>query len=569
MKKKLPVLLLLAGLTVCQLAGCGSTPDSAIGFNGPEDKTAVSDTAEQSEEPVEITDEGYRYANDLFEIEIPESVADIIKVDVTEDRMDIFVREWFDKGFGGHILSVWAVSLPREYAGGPYVKIGELTGDNGDQYDMVRGYATEIQWDYELPDIPEDIKTAEDAADDILASITGADGFTYEEGAGIMGEDLYKDVLSEYAQTLGNLTEDSMFENADISEELYVAAMNAEDDPLEEIGYAYQDINSDGIDELFIGVFGEGEFKGVVYDIYTMVDREPAFVINGTARNRYFDYGDNFICNIWSAGAGESGFDIYNLEPNSTDMVLQYGYKYDSYDDEENPWMLTYDGEGYQTVPEDEYETAYDEMDNSCVRFDYMPLSDFNAAGNTDAKKADGEKKASLPPFEYTGPELFFSTICDYIVDEFGDEYSEGDVTIPCPVIIAVDGTDDPDKYRFVAYGNFEVYNYKKNGDILECVSGGSHPGALYVQDVPGGYEVVEMDPVLDGSEYDSSAKRIFGDRYNEFINLSEERREDVRGQLIAAYVEYNGLDITAYQDFGWDPVELPEVREFLEEPLY
>ena len=32
---------------------------------------------------------------------------------------------------------------------------------------------------------------------------------------------------------------------------------------------------------------------------------------------------------------------------------------------------------------------------------------------------------------------------------------------------------------------------------------------------------------------------------------------EETRTQYIRAYAEANGLNITAYQDYGWDPVEL------------
>ncbi|MCR5733402.1 MAG: hypothetical protein K6G22_02240 [Lachnospiraceae bacterium] len=561
MKKRILALLMIMGLTAAQLAGCGDASDLyEINEDAlkTEDKADDKKVAKKEAVSSDASEEGYKYLNELFSIDIPEEVADIVMVDVSADRIDIFAKEWFDKGFGGLIFSLWAVELPKEYAGGPYEKIGELAGDDGDEYDMVRGFPTEMQWDYELDEMPEDIERLEDAADEIIASLTGASGYTYAAGAGTKGEDLYKDVLSEYVNALSNISEDTMFENGDISAEIYIAAASSEDDPLKDIGYAYKDINNDGIDELFIGVFANYEFKGVVYDIYTIVDREPVLVVTGTARDRYYAYDNYAIVNVWSAGAGESGFDIYCLMANSTDLVLQYGYKYDSYENEEEPWMFTYDGEDYETITEDEYNDNYDNMDNCCERFEYEPLSEFVAS---DAgSKASAEKKTSvLPPYEYTGPELFYTVLFDYLIDEFAENYPDADVSIPCPVIIAEDAYNQ----LYSVYGDFWIFNYDKNGDILECESGGSYPGVMHIRSTDTGYEVEDMEIVEDGSNYTDSAKKIFGDHYKEFTEITEEDREYLRGYIIKEYVDMNGLDITAYKDYGWDPVKLPD--DFLE----
>ena len=43
--------------------------------------------------------------------------------------------------------------------------------------------------------------------------------------------------------------------------------------------------------------------------------------------------------------------------------------------------------------------------------------------------------------------------------------------------------------------------------------------------------------------------------KYHEAADLMA--NEETRTRYIQAYAEANGLDITAYQDYGWDPVEL------------
>ena len=69
------------------------------------------------------------------------------------------------------------------------------------------------------------------------------------------------------------------------------------------------------------------------------------------------------------------------------------------------------------------------------------------------------------------------------------------------------------------------------------------------------------MDVCEDGESFDESAKKIFGDNYDAFMKDGEDEklREETRAQIIANYVAANNLDIKAYQDFGWDPVTLPE----------
>ena len=108
-----------------------------------------------------------------------------------------------------------------------------------------------------------------------------------------------------------------------------------------------------------------------------------------------------------------------------------------------------------------------------------------------------------------------------------------------------------------VVYGDFWVENYNVNGDVLECVSGGNHPGVMHVS--KSDYTVTAFDQVADGADFDSSAKELFGEHYDDFMAVysdSDKRSED-RKITVSDYVNMNGLDINYYQDSGWDPVEL------------
>ncbi len=167
----------------------------------------------------------------------------------------------------------------------------------------------------------------------------------------------------------------------------------------------------------------------------------------------------------------------------------------------------------------------------------------------------EGAQSTALD-YEYPGPELFYSVLFDHI-ESFGANYPESDVSIPCPVIICQDESDPND---IKVYGNFWLFNYDLNGTILENTSGGSYPGCIHIRSSDTGYEVTGFDEVASGSDHTESAKEIFGEYYDLYSSSGndEETREKLRAQIIANYAFAEGLDITAYQDSGWDPVTLP-----------
>ncbi|MCR5687713.1 MAG: hypothetical protein K6G58_06805 [Lachnospiraceae bacterium] len=541
MRRTLRELTALA-MSVLMLAGCASAAPAVPA--GPEQQQAEADVQEAA---------AGTFSCGLFEITIPQELVGIVDVETSEDRIDVYHKESKDAGFGGLELSVWAVSVPKEYAGGPYKKIGELSKDGG-SYDVVRGYPTEIQWDYNLPEMPESFEKLDEAADAIIASVKGINGADYLEGAGMKGEDLYGDVLAKYVTAVNEAWDANKLEEENMSPEFFYIGTQSEGG-MDNIGFAYRDINSDGIDELFVGEIADGEFMGVAYDVYTMVDRAPAHVISGTARDRYYDYEDSFLNNEWSGGAGSSGCDVYALMANSTELVYQYGVKYDEYENEENPWFKAYNGGEYEALTEEEYNKEM-EIEDNYVRFDYAPLSSFTApAGDGSSEKT---VSSALPPYEYPGPELFYTVLYKFLIDEYAENYDKADVTIPCPIIIAEDESNRDD---IRIWGDFWIMNYNLNGDTLEMVSGGSYPGLIHVKSTDSGYEVTEMEVVGDGSDYDPTAKKIFGDHYDEFTKSTADidGREATRAQIIANYVAANNLPIKAYKDYGWDPVTLPE----------
>lgn len=137
-----------------------------------------------------------------------------------------------------------------------------------------------------------------------------------------------------------------------------------------------------------------------------------------------------------------------------------------------------------------------------------------------------------------------------FLVDSIANRYGSGKINIPQVVII--DRQQNGDTVNVL--GDFWVFNYDIAGDTLKCVSGGHHAGMLIVCKEDGNYRVTGFDPVTDGNTFEPSARRIFGDKYEQFhaIYSGSEAREALRDSLTAAYVKARNLPVKCYQDYGW-----------------
>lgn len=103
------------------------------------------------------------------------------------------------------------------------------------------------------------------------------------------------------------------------------------------------------------------------------------------------------------------------------------------------------------------------------------------------------ETSGALPTFSYTGDNAVLATICAYMMesDESQGYYrsSEASVYIPAPVIFDT----IPEGNDLMVFCNLWSFIYYRNGNTLECDSGGESPARLRLHpdaDAPGGYQV-------------------------------------------------------------------------------
>lgn len=322
----------------------------------------------------------------LFSIVIPQKFYGEYTIKKKYNAIMVFHKASRKAGYGGFAFGIRAYKNPSEHAmlpGG--MKIGELTDKKGNLYDMVLKYPTDVQFDYtKQTNAPESYIQLYELGK--MVNIQGIKGATYYKNQGMKGEDLYKEVLHKHITAIKQKWDSSKLEQENMSYMYNViacenkkGAKNTPEKILERIGYIYYDVNADGIDELFIGEIAEGEWKGIIYDIYTMVDRKPKHVISGGSRNRYFVCDDTFICNEYSSGANESGVKIYNLVENSTELFPQVSFKYDGYKNPFRPWFLCYgdDESKWENVPESVYNDRKAVFEKY-ARFQYIPLRNLN-----------------------------------------------------------------------------------------------------------------------------------------------------------------------------------------------
>ena len=310
---------------------------------------------------------------DLFSITIPAELSGTYETETGVNTITVLDKESKESGAGGNVFHLSAFKNPSEYAGGLEKKLGEMITADGVLYDISISYASDVQYDIlKYPDhMPENYRKLRDAAEDIAKTIASADRGTFIRGQGTKGEELYPDILEKHRNAITQKWDASRLEDEEMSTMYIVMG----EDAAKKTGYIYYDVNQDGIEELLIGEIAEGEWKGIVYDVYTMVDRKPAHVVSGWDRNRYYVLDIGFLCNEYSGGAAAGGWIIYQIVPNDTKLDPVLGFKYDGYVNEKNPWFISYnvEEEEWENVTEEELKETKARFENY-VRFDYIPL---------------------------------------------------------------------------------------------------------------------------------------------------------------------------------------------------
>ena len=173
-------------------------------------------------------------------------------------------------------------------------------------------------------------------------------------------------------------------------------------------------------------------------------------------------------------------------------------------------------------------------------------LADFDDAKQSCVRYIDNYRKE----------ESARKAISDYLVNEIGTHYLQGEVCIPVIMIVAA---EEEDATHARVWGDFWVDWYNVSGDTLKTVSGGNHSGCMSLIKDGDKLSVTAFEQTEDGAGNDPSARRIFGKYYDIYhsIHSNQDARESARKEAIRHYCTSNGLDIKYYQDFGWPAVSI------------
>lgn len=314
--------------------------------------------------------------NEIFDITLPEELEGTYLIESRRNGYIVLDKEANEANFGGLAFAVYAYDNPKDYAGGMDMKVGEITDGDNVLYDIVIEYPSDVQYDYtkNTDGMPETYKALYEGAEDIVKTLKPKGDGEFKWGEGCDGEDMYSEVIEKYVTAIEEKWDSNKLEKEDMSPEYNAVNVATGGDAIDNVGYAYYDVNNDGIDELLIGEIAEGDLKGTIYDIYTMVDREPVHVLSGSARDRYYALEHGLIVNERSNGADDTEWQSYDIEPNTTNLLPQLGVKMDGYENKDQPWFVNYGNEDeWENISEEDFTEFKSRFEY--VRFDFTPLA--------------------------------------------------------------------------------------------------------------------------------------------------------------------------------------------------
>ncbi len=177
---------------------------------------------------------------------------------------------------------------------------------------------------------------------------------------------------------------------------------------VDKIGYAFIDLDSNGIPELLIGMddasgTGNSSEANTIYDLYTYADEDIKHLASSGERSHYYLCGDNTIINYASGGAASANYLHYCMNDSGDDLaVLEYVYSEPDDDWENTYWYHEKAGSKTEISEEKAYEIIGNWPEKVGFEFkmfsEYTPQSGFNAGDDNGSPENDEISFASAAP---------------------------------------------------------------------------------------------------------------------------------------------------------------------------
>lgn len=324
---------------------------------------------------------GTTISNEKISVEVPEEIQEICEIETGENRISFYEKIAHEAFGGGYVGGICLYENVTDYGDAPnYRRGGEIDYPDGSKLDIVLMLPSDVQYDLSDSDSTQNYHKIEKAFPEIASGITALDDGTFVPQDQIDTTSIYDDVLDRLISDLNDRKDRDALE-ADGFSYVYAYSYDLEDrDVLDEIGYAFVDVNLDGYKELVIGSV-ESPF---IYDMFAPVDGQAVHVFSGAERSSYALSGnspENYmeICNQASGGAALSEITYSILMSNRSELTEQVRFIYDAAADEENPWFVNYGfDEENEPLSEDEWNQR---MKNFGETLDpgFQPLSSFGS----------------------------------------------------------------------------------------------------------------------------------------------------------------------------------------------
>lgn len=153
----------------------------------------------------------------------------------------------------------------------------------------------------------------------------------YEGEIPMAAETIYSDILDMFYYKISN--DWNGYE--EVSYLFYW--VNTDVKNLSDAGYAFIDLNNDGVLELLVTSVGAAT-EGMIYDLYTYKNGRIIHLATCGERYRYYLCADNTIYYEESGGAMLNSYKKYIVDANKDSLRLEEMVLYDGYEDEKNPW---------------------------------------------------------------------------------------------------------------------------------------------------------------------------------------------------------------------------------------
>ena len=228
---------------------------------------------------------------------------------------------------------------------------------------------------------PKTAPTAKPAAETVLVETEG--DMEYEGDASSYHIDvLYAQQIERYYTAISQQWDENAYLDHDMSP---LAAYYYEGNPLDNVGFAFMDLDADGIWEMIIGAIQNAEQDPLVFEIWTLKNDEPVMLAQSGSHNRYYlQYAeeDDLWTVAYEAENGAANRAVYYLYLSEGEFNVIQGIIFDAVADEKSPWFMAYDldWDVSNDMPIDE-ETANAIMNaerNNYTTTEYFPYSFYN-----------------------------------------------------------------------------------------------------------------------------------------------------------------------------------------------